>query len=74
MFCRKCFYDLRGQVEPRCPECGTPFDPFNRNTVLWERPDPVVQWGKRITVMTVVAVIVALLILFHTLVYFYDGH
>lgn len=22
--CLKCGYDLRGQVEPRCPECGTP--------------------------------------------------
>lgn len=25
--CRKCRYDLRGLLEPRCPECGTPFDP-----------------------------------------------
>ncbi len=25
--CVECGYDLRGQVEPRCPECGTPFDP-----------------------------------------------
>jgi hypothetical protein len=24
--CRKCGYDLRGQREPRCPECGTEFD------------------------------------------------
>lgn len=24
--CRECGYDLRGQTEPRCPECGTPFD------------------------------------------------
>lgn len=23
--CRTCGYDLRGLVEPRCPECGTPF-------------------------------------------------
>ncbi len=23
--CRRCDYDLRGQIEPRCPECGTPF-------------------------------------------------
>lgn len=22
--CMNCGYDLRGQVEPRCPECGTP--------------------------------------------------
>ncbi len=25
--CLRCGYDLRGQTEPRCPECGTPFDP-----------------------------------------------
>ena len=24
--CVPCGYDLRGQIEPRCPECGTPFD------------------------------------------------
>jgi len=24
--CRKCGYDLRGQIAPRCPECGEPFD------------------------------------------------
>ncbi len=24
--CLKCGYDLRGQTEPRCPECGTTFD------------------------------------------------
>jgi len=25
--CIACGYDLRGQVDPRCPECGTAFDP-----------------------------------------------
>lgn len=25
--CRKCGYALVGQTEPRCPECGEPFDP-----------------------------------------------
>ncbi|NLX15275.1 MAG: hypothetical protein GXY44_16730 [Phycisphaerales bacterium] len=25
--CIECGYDLRGQIEPRCPECGTGYDP-----------------------------------------------
>lgn len=25
--CLHCGYDLRGQTEPRCPECGSSFDP-----------------------------------------------
>lgn len=25
--CIDCGYDLRGQVDPRCPECGAAFDP-----------------------------------------------
>ncbi|MGQ9648617.1 MAG: hypothetical protein ACUVXJ_00735 [Phycisphaerae bacterium] len=25
--CIYCGYDLRGQVDPRCPECGKAFDP-----------------------------------------------
>lgn len=25
--CIKCGYNLRGQTQPRCPECGGPFDP-----------------------------------------------
>ncbi len=26
IFCMICDYELRGLPEPRCPECGTPFD------------------------------------------------
>ncbi len=26
-WCTRCSYDLRGQVEPRCPECGLTFTP-----------------------------------------------
>lgn len=29
--CVKCGYDLRGQVVPRCPECGLAFDPQEIN-------------------------------------------
>jgi predicted amidophosphoribosyltransferase len=25
--CRRCAYNLTGLSEPRCPECGTSFDP-----------------------------------------------
>lgn len=31
--CTTCGYSLRGLPEPRCPECGTPFDPDPINSV-----------------------------------------
>ena len=31
-FCLRCFYDLRGLPEPRCPECGRRFDPADPRT------------------------------------------
>jgi hypothetical protein len=39
-FCTKCRYPLRGLPEPRCPECGKPFDPANPETffVTGQRP------------------------------------
>jgi hypothetical protein len=30
--CVHCGYDLRGQIEPRCPECGRAFDPEHIKT------------------------------------------
>jgi len=36
--CRVCEYDLRGLPEPRCPECGTPFDPAEV-PALWQTED-----------------------------------
>jgi hypothetical protein len=33
MYCKHCLYDLRYVSEPRCPECGKPFDPADRTTV-----------------------------------------
>jgi len=30
--CSRCGYDLRGLPEPRCPECGTPFEPIHDPT------------------------------------------
>ena len=34
--CHKCGYNLYGLTEPRCPECGTPFD---RRFLGWGLPD-----------------------------------
>ena len=31
-FCLGCHYNLRGLKDPRCPECGRPFDPDNPET------------------------------------------
>ena len=31
--CEQCGYSLRGLSEPRCPECGTPFDPSRAGQV-----------------------------------------
>lgn len=32
MYCRNCEYNLRGQTESRCPECGEAFDPADSST------------------------------------------
>lgn len=31
-YCKSCRYDLRGSVEPVCPECGQDFDPNDLET------------------------------------------
>lgn len=31
--CKRCGYKLKGLTEPRCPECGTAFDPEDRDVV-----------------------------------------
>ena len=38
MFCRCCYYDLRGQHTPRCPECGTAFAFDDPRSFLSEKP------------------------------------
>lgn len=37
MYCRSCYYDLRGQETARCPECGRAFDPDDPSSFL-DRP------------------------------------
>jgi len=55
--CKKCGYDLQGLPENRCPECGTDFDPAERERILTRiaspAPKPRHRW--------IVAVVVALL-------------
>ena len=41
--CRGCEYILDGLPEPRCPECGRPFDPDNPNT-YWKGRRPYPRW------------------------------
>ncbi len=36
--CENCGYDIRGLPEPRCPECGTAFDPSRFDPALVEQP------------------------------------
>jgi hypothetical protein len=36
--CLECGYNLTGLSEPRCPECGTPFDPAKLTSGMWEKP------------------------------------
>src|SRR3954449_9011238 len=36
--CIGCNYPLRGLTEPRCPECGRPFDLVDRETFNSGRP------------------------------------
>lgn len=40
MRCINCSYPLRGIPEPRCPECGTPFDPDDPKSWAPENPPP----------------------------------
>ena len=35
--CPTCGYDIRGQIEPRCPECGETFD---KHLLKQEKPSP----------------------------------
>lgn len=41
MYCKCCRYDLRGQVETRCPECGQVYCPDDPNSYLRKIPGPL---------------------------------
>ncbi len=38
--CRECGYDLQGLTKPRCPECGTQFDPTEKQRILARAGQP----------------------------------
>ncbi len=44
--CYKCNYLLHGLTEPRCPECGLPFDPTDPLTYL--DPSTRLEWWERL--------------------------
>ena len=73
--CQRCGYDLRGQVEPRCPECGWEFDAadstFQKTSLQQEEPvDPAARaaayrqpLGRRVVTATVFSLITVALLL-----------
>jgi hypothetical protein len=60
--CKQCGYDLQGQVEPRCPECGLEFDPTEKARILERigKPAPRPRYG---WVAIVLIVLVTLMLL-----------
>ncbi len=64
MFCRFCYYDLRGQQMPRCPECGTGFAFDDPGSVLRKTPGGLRRmlfWLRRRRRVLVVAMTILLL-------------
>jgi hypothetical protein len=66
--CRKCGYDLQGQVENRCPECGLPFDPTEKARIQ-ERIGAPPPKAKHRWVMVLLFVLLALTLLANLLTY-----
>lgn len=58
MYCRHCYYDLRGQVDSRCPECGARFDPQDASTYLLRVPTRIQAFFRVNVVKTIVKLIV----------------
>jgi 4-amino-4-deoxy-L-arabinose transferase-like glycosyltransferase len=60
--CKRCGYDLQGLPEPRCPECGTVFDPAERERILARfhapPPSPRYWWvGVSVAVLVLLGVV-----------------
>ncbi len=66
--CKKCGYDLRGQVEHRCPECGTPFDPGEKARILARIGSPPPK-AKHRWIVVVLILLLALTLMANILTY-----
>ena len=48
MYCKRCRYDLRGQVETRCPECGHTYCSSDPNSYLSENRHPLLVVARQV--------------------------
>lgn len=66
--CKRCGYDLHGLTEHRCPECGTDFDPQERERILARihnpPPKPTRLWLVLLVVLLLVAGVTAGLVVY----------
>ena len=62
--CRECGYDLQGQVEARCPECGAEFDlaELAAHQADGSEYRPVASWSKFRLALTIVVGVAVLLL------------
>jgi hypothetical protein len=62
VFCRSCYYDLRGQNEPRCPECSRAFQ-FDVPE-SWLAEIPTIAGGVVLFAWTLILTLVRLILIF----------
>jgi hypothetical protein len=66
--CKKCGYDLHGLPETRCPECGSNFDPAEREAILARvhspPPKPKRRWIAVLVVIVLALAVVASMVFY----------
>ena len=60
--CRKCGYELEGLPEPRCPECGTQFDPTEKQRILERIGKPTPRARHRWVLILLILLLLATLV------------